>query len=407
MLYVNANVLASTRKNLAVDSGAGRHMTIYAYNEDGILKSAYTTDVSLEGKRAFKREDADPSVVANAENVFYEADKIVSVDNQGGFVFFSTPLDPQDTYYASFSYEAKSLEYINLNLNPISNKEVVDHMYVFYIHPDANSNDRAIHYLKVDRSGEIVYCSQGLGRSHPNLQPLNADNSVNTDTVVGMKYRSLVDSNSFIEKYCVPFQNDYAYYVLCEVVVLETEQEEDSFVVDVRRDGAVLKQEMFKKAIRANNKILQSKLGYGPEGQEVPENGVLLLNVPVIFFEEYGGIFSREEAEKALKTYTNQSVYTIIDWTYEKAQLSGWSKTSGIVNLEMTWEGPELTYNLYRKENNNEEWELIYTIENPAEGTVEYMDSGLTSGTNYYYSVRITKDGVLLPHSNKFSVMVR
>jgi hypothetical protein len=73
----------------------------------------------------------------------------------------------------------------------------------------------------------------------------------------------------------------------------------------------------------------------------------------------------------------------------------------------MTWEGPGFIYNLYRKENNNEEWELIYMIENPAEGTVEYIDSGLTSGTNYYYSVRITKDGVLLPHSNKFSVMVR
>ena len=167
MLYVNGNVLASTRKNLAVDPGAARHMTIYAYNEDGILKSAYTTDESLEGQRAFKREDADPSVVANAENVFYEADKIVTVDNQEGFVLLSTPLDSQDTYYASFSYEAKSLEYTELNLNPINNKDVIDHMYVFYIHPDANSNDRAIHYLKVNRSGEIVYCSQKLGDHTP------------------------------------------------------------------------------------------------------------------------------------------------------------------------------------------------------------------------------------------------
>jgi hypothetical protein len=53
------------------------------------------------------------------------------------------------------------------------------------------------------------------------------------------------------------------------------------------------------------------------------------------------------------------------------------------------------------------EWELIETIENPPEGTIEYNDSGLTSGKTYYYSVRIEKDEVLLPHSNKLSVMVR
>lgn len=407
MLYVNGNILASTRKNLAVDPGGARHMTIYAYNEDGILKSAYTTDESLEGKRAFKKEDADASIVANAENVFYEADKIVTVDNREGFVLLSTPLDSQDTYYASFSYEAKSLEYTDLNFNPINNKDVVDHMYVFYIHPDANSNDKAIHYLKVNRSGEIVYCSQRLGRSHPNLQGLNEDNSVNEESVIGMKYTSLVTDDSFMKKYCVPFINDYAYYVLCEVVVLETEQEEDSFVVDVRRSGAIIKEEKFREAIRANNKILQSKLGYGEDGQEVPENGVLILKAPVTLLEEYGGIFKKEDAEKMLKTYTNQGVYTIIEWVYEKAELTGWSKSTGTVSLEMSWEGPDLKYNIYRKEKVLGEWQLIDVIENPLEATIEYNDSGLTSGKTYYYSARIVKSEVLLPHSNKLSVMVR
>ena len=48
------------------------------------------------------------------------------------------------------------------------------------------------------------------------------------------------------------------------------------------------------------------------------------------------GIFKREEAEKALKTYTNQGVYTIIDWVYEKTELTGWSKSTGSVSLEMS-----------------------------------------------------------------------
>ena len=106
-----------------------------------------------------------------------------------------------------------------------------------------------------------------------------------------MKYTSLITDDSFMKKYCVPFVNDYAYYVLCEVVVMETEQEEDSFVVDVRRDGAIIKEEKFREAIRANNKILQSKLGYGQDGQEVPENGVMILNAPVTLLEEYEWYF--------------------------------------------------------------------------------------------------------------------
>ena len=73
----------------------------------------------------------------------------------------------------------------------------------------------------------------------------------------------------------------------------------------------------------------------------------------------------------------------------------------------MTWEGPDLTYNIYRRENQLDEWGLIHTIENPIEGTVKYTDSELTSGEIYYYSLRVTKGGVLLPHCNMLGIMVR
>jgi hypothetical protein len=407
LLYVNENILAATKTNLAIMPENSRHITIFAYDEDGLLKSAYTTDQSLHGKRAFKKEENEKVVNKTLKDIFYEADKISAYDNQGGFILLNTRLNSQDTYYASFSYEAKSLEYTELNLNPLSNKSALDHIYVFYIHPNANSYDKAIHYLKINRSGEIVFCSQRQGRAHPNLQALNEDGTPNTNSIIGMKYTSLTEDNSFIKKYCVPYMNEYAYYVLCEVAVLETEQEEDAFIVDVRRDGGVIKQELFEKAIRANNKILQSKLGYGTEGQQVPVNGVLVINAPITLLEEYGGPFTKEEAEKFLKTYTNQSEYTIIDWVYEKAEISGWSQTTGTATLTVTWEGPDLTYKFYRKDTAVGEWELIHSIENPPEGNIEYTDLGLTSNKRYYYQVRILKDEVLHPGSNKLSLMVR
>ena len=46
-------------------------------------------------------------------------------------------------------------------------------------------------------------------------------------------------------------------------------------------------------------------------------------------------------------------------------------------------------------------------IENPPEGNIEYTDLGLTSNKRYYYQVRILKDEVLHPGSNKLSLMVR
>ena len=53
MLYVNRNTLVTTRPNTAIAEEYGRHITIYAYDENGILKTAYSTDGSLHGKRAF------------------------------------------------------------------------------------------------------------------------------------------------------------------------------------------------------------------------------------------------------------------------------------------------------------------------------------------------------------------
>ena len=410
MLYVNRNTLVSTRPNTAIESIAGRHITIYVYDENDILKTAYTTDGTLEGKRAFKVEElpsSEESVVANAQNVFYESDKIVSVDNQNGFVLLNVELDPNDTYYASYFYESHDLEYTGIDFNPIQNRDALDHMWVFYMHPDANSNDRAIHYIKVDRAGIIVETSQDLGRAHPNLQALNSDGTPNPFSIIGKRYNSAVETGTFLHDYCVPYYNSYDYYVLAEIVVLDIAEEEDSLIIDVRRPGAVIKEEYFEDAIRANPKVLQSHLGYGNKGQEVPENAVVVINAPVSLLEDYGGVLTKDKAELMLKAYTNQGVHSIIDWVYEKPQLTGESNSATNVDLRMTWEGPNLTYNIYRRENQLDEWALIKTIENPLEGTVKYTDSELKSGEIYYYSLRVTKGGVLLPHGNMLGIMVR
>ena len=404
MLYVNRNVLASTRKYTAINPNEGKHVAVYAYDENGILKKAYSTDGSLEGKRAFK---AESSVIENVKNVFYETDKIVSFDNRNGFVLFNIELNPNESYHSSYFYESHDLEYNLVDLNPIQNKDALSHTYVFYMHPDANSNDRAIHHLKIDRSGTIVETSQNLGRNHENLQALNKDETANTSSIIGMKYNSSSSSKTFLSEYCLPYNTDYAYYVLCEVIVTEVSEEEDSFIIDVRREGGVIKEASFEDAIRANPRVLQSALGYGEEGQEVPENAVVVINAPVELLESYGGVLTKLKAEKLLKAYTNQAVHSIVDWVYDKPELTGWSKVAKEIELSMTWEGPGLDYNIYRRENDIDEWKLIKTLENPVEGSILYVDKELASAKTYYYSIRVVRDAILLPHGNSLAVMVR
>jgi len=403
MLWVNSNTVAATRNNLAIDPTRSMHFTLYVYDEDDILQKIYTTDSSLHGS-------AFPTSLGQTE-VSYEANHILSWDNNGGFVTLDVEIDPNGTFAGSYFYDAVDYEYSGLTLNPLQNKDVLDYTWVFYIIPDVHDYDQAIHYLAVDRSGLIVYTSQEEGRSYPNLQLFNADGTTNPDSIIGMQYRSSTSTNTFVNNYTVPYFNEYAYYILSELVVMDVGIEEDSIILDVRRDGAVIREDMFEDAITVNQKILQSVLGYGVDGQEVPKNAVQVLRAPVGLREDFGGVLTYDESEIYLRKYTNAASHAVVDWQFLKPELTGHSLVTGLVNLFMTWEGPNLTYNIYRRESPQEEYELIHTIENPPRGTVEYTDGTdpedlLESEKRYYYSLRIIQNEIEQPFGNMLSVMV-
>lgn len=408
MTWVNRNTLRATRQNLNIEPIANMNLTVYVYDEDEVLRDIYTTDETKAGERYVNGED----------NIEYDIDAIASWDNVGGFIQLGIEVDPNWTYFASFFYEARDYEYQARSLSPLQDKSVINYMWVYYMVPDADDNDQAIHLLAVDSQGFISSCTQTKGRSYPNLSLRNPDGTYNEDTVVGKKYRSAVDLDTFVGEYTAQYDNDYAYYILAEVLVMDTSVKEDSFVVDVKRQGATFTEENFEVAITKNPRILQSIHGYGDEGQEIPNAGSYIIHWPVSLLEDYGGYFSKPEVAGFVRD--NLPVYTfpVLFEEYPKVLVDLKSTRDAIVDFKISWEGPLYSYNVYRKLSAGAEWEFLKTIDAktkaevgdwPDEGPIwiDFTDEDLESGTKYYYTIRVQEGSVEYPGTDLLSVKAR
>ena len=410
MTWVNRNILKATRDHIYIDRSKSMHATVYVYDEDEVLRNIYTTDVSLHGDR-YESTGSD-------EEVYYDAEGIVSWDNTGGFIQFGVEVDPNWTYHASYFYEAKEFEYSSISLSPLQDKNALNYMWVYYMVPDADDNDRAIHVLTVDREGRISSTTQTKGRSYPNLSLRNEDGTYNSDTIVGTKYRSAVDVDTFVKKYTAQENNNYAYYILAEVLVLDNSIKEDSLVIDVSRPGKTFTSDGFVSAIKANPRILQSIHGYGEDGQEVPVGGSYIIHYPVSLLEDYGGYLGKVETKQLLKT--NLPVYTfpVMVEDYPKSIIDFKSTNSGRVDIKISWEGPKYSYEIYKKTNPGAEWEFFKSIDKktsaevgdwPEVGAIwlTEVDEDVESGATYYYTVRVKEGSVEYPGTDLISIKVR
>lgn len=395
LLLVNRNIVATTRRNIKIAPEEGLHISIFVRDQDNILIKALTTNTSLDGQRY---SDTD---------VFYESDKILSWDNQDGLIALGLKIHPDWQLSAAYYYELDDYEYTKLDLNPLNTRDIYDYMVVFYLIPDVTPQESALHHLLVDQGGFIVQCSQSGSISYPNLQLTNPDGSFNPETVIGLIYNSDTEQDTFLRRYGASYENDHAYYVLAEVSVLDSGLVEDQVEIDVRRPGGIISKQSFERAIRSNPKILQSYLGYGEDGQEIPKNAVMIVEAPLTLLEEFGGSLTREEAEIHLKKHVPSAVAAIIQWTYPHVELSAKSIVASQVDLEWYLEGPGIDYKLYRRNNPTDAWVLIDTITGAApEGIFSYTDSSVVSGEVYFYGVRIVENSIEFPMSNTVGVKV-
>ena len=379
MLFVNDRVISATRGSLAAAPDEGRHVAVYIYDFEGNLLKVWTTDGSLDGKRY-----SDTSV-------FYEKDKILCWDNQSGLIVLSESILPSWQFFAEYYYEADDLEFTALNMNPIQNKELLNKTIVFYIVPNADSDDNGLHYLLVESDGRISYTSQKLGFSYPNLQLKNTDGSHNPDTVIGLKYISDVDADTFITNYTAGFENPYAYLVLSEVNVLDRSMLSDTYVYDVRIKGEALAS-LDTATFVKNPRAIHSVFGYGEDGATIPLNNVVVIQTPLDILVDYGGVLDIGQAKNLLKKYMTAGTYPIVEWVYPWSAVQADVSVEAAVSLEWTWEGPDFTYRLYRRFNQTSEWTLLWETSSLTPTTFTYTDTDVESSDAVYYEVRVVKD---------------
>ena len=380
MDYVNSSVLKFPRDSIAV--GTGLPMSLIIRDYDGTLVKVLSTDNSLEGLRY------------GSENVFYETDKILDVDNANGFISLGIDILPSWDFVASYYYEADDYEYTGIDLNPVYNSSIQDKVVVIYCKPDQTNivTDTAIYHLVVDDDGKIV------DTNDPDLALWSAGPSPNTNTIVGDSY------DDFITNYCTNGSSGIGYMVLVELLVSAEGDLRDTIVYDVRSKGL---RPTSDSVLAANPRLVNSAIMDNDQGLLVPKNNVVVIELPYSLLESYGGNLTEAKILDSVKRHLSVEVYPVIKWTGPDSNLSATQTASGEAELTMTWDGPA-TYKLYRKTNITEDWTEIHSVTQTSEPTnriIQHTDTGLTAGV-YYYEVRLTVDSVEYPAPFHLSIEV-
>jgi hypothetical protein len=200
--------------------------------------------------------------------------------------------------------------------------------------------------------------------------------------------------------------NDNQYLVLGEVFLLERELQENSFFVDIREKTRPLKKANLANIFKRNHRILHSIYGYGEEGQEYAQNNCLIYEIPITVLLDYGGEFSETDIQILLKKIAPASKKVIVDYTYKNTTISFDSTISKQITFDLSWEGSNLLYNIYRKEKKESEYTLIHTETNP---TVDfsYIDTDLQQSKTYHYAFTIIENEIELPKTNLLSIKVK
>jgi hypothetical protein len=423
VLRVNSRILKITRNNLYVEPDSGLHLMLTVRDPNGVLVAAWTTDQALHG-------------TTYIGNVKYDSTVIQCTDNATGFISVGLDILGSWQIAASYYYSAIDLEYTAINFNPTWNPKAKEYTYVLYLIPDVSGMDMALQHIGIDRAGIIVEASQAAGINYPNLQLFNSDGTYNENTVIGMPYAA-VGGNSFLGLYAASMENSNAYMIMCTAVVSDLATVEQQQVIDVRRKGDTLVEATKQAAFLANPRTLQSVYGYGEDGQTVPKNGVMIVDIPLSVLTDYGGNFS--EAEVVTLLNRNKPAATILapNWITPKGEmhifnfadylndiitglvdsgLTGTDYENALnaligdyftesfltkLNINIVWSGM-YRYNLYHKLAKNPDWELLEFWDGltfaSAANDMHFLYSPTEEGI-HQFELRLSKGSVEYPAS--------
>jgi len=394
--WVNKNTLKSDTDSIFYSKEKNLNVEVFVYSEDKTLSRVFSTDKTKTNER-FEKSD-----------IFWETDMISSVDEEKGFIELKEDLDSTSTYKGSFFYKKKNFQYSKVNLNPIYNKDILKNYYVFYCIPNLYNYETSIHYLKVNKYGSIVYCSQGDGlaserANYPCLSVTDESGNPNSNTVVGSSYKG---EGGFKALYSSEGDNQFRYQVLGEISFQEKTNIDEVFHFEYQEKGGKIKKEEKKKVLNRNRKLIQSRLGYSLGGIRYSKSNCHYIEVPMSLLETYGGPFSESKVKELINSKMPSFSKNVLKWTYPKGEFEITNFKKGELRFDFNFCGKEREYILYKKSKKEEAYVQCSTVKSTL-GGFTLVDEDVLSGSIYYYAASIKEKGYEYPLHNYREVYVR
>lgn len=268
---------------------------------------------------------------------------LVYIDESTGIVRLegSVPENVEQIYKAEFSYKTESFVLNEINLNPYMNPEAINETYHVYVKP--NEDAKSIEIIKESKSYPI--------------------------------------EDSWLYLGSINYEEDYDL--------------ERSLSFDLKNNERFTSAE---DAFDKNPYVLQSKYGYGHNGQKLQKNNIVIVDVP--FSYEREDFYTEKELYKLFKRKLKPATNLVINYVKDSPKVYLISNETSNITVGCTWEGLG-TYKLYSiQEGVAGSKNTIGTYNDIPDGDykITFTDVNTQSGHTYTYSIEyndVTSDRTL------------
>ena len=377
--YVTESLIKLPVDKILIEPNDLVNVDIHILDESDNIVHAITTDANKIGKKY-----SDSSVKYR--------EGVSSWDEEYGFIELDFSVDISHKVKCNFYYRADCLMDRSLNVNFYSNDLLINNKVLFYLIPD--QQEKSIYYLIFDEEDRI------LESYNPEFKSI-VDGRFKESSYIG---KSLLE---FRNERCIGGDNEFQYLELGEISFKEDYYLDETVKINIKTKG-YLKESNVTSYYNRQHKGLQSKFGYGEDGQTLQKNNLIYVKYPIELLETFGGSYKEKELIRYTKRKLQPGVDLVVDYEYPKVALDFDISTDGI-QINMSWEGPGV-YKLYRSLNEFSE-EIseegvatpLYQVESLNKENLMFLDETTDSRTVYWYSVRVDD----YPKSNKYSVRSR
>lgn len=417
-IYIT-NKIIYVPKNIVYDPSLGLYTDIIIKDKNRDIKYVYTNDL----------QKVDTSYNSSFD---YDAG-ILSINQLNGFIELQDKIRDDDLIYVNYFTEEDEFEFIDVNFNPIQNIDILNQYVVLYLNPQSiytGELTKTLHYLLVNKLGEITYSSQAtegfIDSSSLKLrsEDFNVDGSPshtfyynNQSTPSGLFYylpsgfyNAYRDEISFVDKYTtesiltsinsVPSgmslknqQDNPQFLILGDIFVGENQSPDEYSLFDTRMEGGGIKEDLFTEALLKEPEV--QFVTNAVSKRQYPSAGAFYVEVPHTLLQENGGAFTYDQIKNVIEKHMAFGNYPIVR-TYGINPVII-VKTESTTSCIITWPSysSTVTYNVYYSKyiDNNFVLSNLSEITDVASNNI-YTITSLITRTKYYTYIEAIKDSI-------------